>query len=627
MTPVTSAVSSPVSHPDSSPDSSPVPRRVPPAAWYWVVPAILILLIQVALYVWMAPRGFDFTDESYYFHNYLHWREFTGTVTFFGAYFEWPFRAMGASIAGIRLLSLALVLASGAVLMHYLLRYAQFAAPGREAESATLRLQWPLLVAPMASAMLYFGYLATLRAPSYNLLSLCAMALATACLLRTLEQRQQGRVARLAPFLYGVALGACALSKASTALILTAAHLLFFVAVNRDWAWKRLLGIAALVTAGVALNLALLGVQFPGWLASLREGIEVMRMRGGYGALHMLKDASWEMQRALMRCGPWLLALALLLALVRRKLDATARGAISLLAVAMVAASALTITLEHQSELWLLVLGASALGLWSLELLARRGQALTRADYAELALMALLFFLPLAFSFGTNMSVLGHSAIASVFAFCAVYLRLYRLWRAGMLGGAALALAVSMLCLPALAAQWLALTDVRHTYRQHSALGAQREAVALGAQASALRVDQRTAGTLRDIAQMVARAGFKPGQDMLDLSGDGPGVIYAVGAKPLGTPWMIGGYPGSAAAAGRVMSRIDPGALRGAWLLTSSNNPRRILGWEPMLAARVGAAPAHALAASIDVAPPYPWFGDAGQTVNLQLWKPVAAPR
>jgi hypothetical protein len=265
---------------------SPVSAAGSPAAGSarWALPALIILLVQVALYIWMAPRGFEFTDESYYLHNFLHWREFTGTVTFFGAYFEWPFRAMGTSIAGIRILSLLLVLACGAVLMHQVLRFSlreQFAQT--EARGESVPHVWWYLVSPMASAMLYFGYFTTLRAPSYNLLSLCTMALATACLLRTLEQQEGGRASRVAPLLYGAALGACFLSKATTSLLLVLAHGLFFFAVNRVWAWKRLLEIFFLILVGFAVNFVVLTVEFPGWLHSLREGIEIMRVRGGYG--------------------------------------------------------------------------------------------------------------------------------------------------------------------------------------------------------------------------------------------------------------------------------------------------------------------------------------------------------
>jgi hypothetical protein len=588
----------------------------------WALPALAILLVQVALYLWMAPRGFDFTDESFYFNNYLHWREFTGTVTFFGAYFEWPFRAMGTNIVAIRILSLLLVLACGAVLMHQVLRFSMREQFGH---GARLPQAWWYLVAPMASSMLYFGYLTTLRAPSYNLLSLCTMAIATACLLRTLEQQAAGRASRGAPLLYGVALGACFLSKATTSLILVLAHALFFIAVNRSWAWKRLLEIFFLILAGVAANLVVLTAEFPGWLHSLREGIELMRVRGGYGIVDMLRELSWELQRMLIQTAPWLLLLGLLLALVRRNLGVASRSTISLLALGLVAASALTLASAHQTKLWLFVMAATGLGLWSLELLARPGRRMTRSDYTELALMALLFLLPLAFSFGTNMSILGHSAIASVFAFCAVYLRLYRLAHQGLLHRAALGASVCLLCVPALVSQLLALTDVRFTYRQLSPLGEQNVAVALGAPATVLRVDPRTDKSLQDILAMARRVGFRPGQGVLDLSGDGPGVIYAMGANPLGAPWMIGGYPGSAAAAERVIEKLDLASVRSAWLLTSTNNPRRIPGWESMVARRTGPG-SHRLVASIDIASPYAWDPGAPKTVNLQLWEPATRP-
>lgn len=610
--------------------NSVVPSRAsaPPAA-RWGVPALVILMVQVALYTWMAPRGFDFTDEAYYFHNFLYWRDFTGTVTFFGAYFEWPFRAIGGSIAGMRILSLLLVLASSAVLMQQVLRFDKREASPivEKGGEGILHAAWWYLIAPMASAMLYFGYLTTLRAPSYNLLCLCTMALSTACLLRALEQQAVGHSSRIAPLLYGAALGACFLSKATTALTLVVTHFVFFISVNRSWEWKRLAEIFTLVAVGFCTNLVVLTLAYPGWPHSLKEGIEVLRARGGYGMADMVRSLSWELQRALMRIGPWLVLLGLLLVVVRHTLVTAQRRTISLLVLAMVGASMVTIASDYHSTLWLFAMVGTAIGLWGVERFAGRGRSTTRHIRSELALMVLLFVLPLAFSFGTNMPVLGHSVIASMFAFCAVYLRLYRLAEQGVLAGAALTGCVVLLCLPALVTQWLALTDVRYTYRQHSALGAQDYPVVLGDRETMLRVDSQTGKKLKDTTAMFSKAGFKPGQSVLDLTGDGPGVIFAVGAKPLGTPWMLGGYPGSAAAADRVIEKLDPTALRNTWLLTSTDNPRRINGWELMLARRVGAG-SHSMAGSVDIATSYSFNADARKTINLQLWRPIlSAPQ
>lgn len=598
-------------------------RNSATTAGRWALPALAMLVLQISLYLWMAPRGFEFTDESYYFHNFLYWREFTGTVTFFGAYFEWPFRAMAGSVAGIRIFSLLLVLASSAIVMQQVLRFSnrESATVGHGGEGIP-RATWWHLIAPMASAMLYFGYLTTLRAPSYNLLSLCTMALSTACLLRTLEQQAAGNSSRIAPLLYGVALGACFLSKATTALILVLLHFAFFAAVNRAWQWKRLAELFALISAGFCANLVVLTLAYPAWPSSMIEGIEVLRARGGYGFADMLKGLAWEVQRALVRIGPWIALLAVLFVVARSKLVTAQRQTISLLALGMVGASVATIALDNRSSLWLFAMAATTLGLWGLERRVPSSGRGARGVRSDFALMALLFVLPLAFSFGTNMPVLGHSAIASMFVFCAVYLRLYRLAAQGSLGGATLAGCVLLLCIPALVAQWLALTNVQYTYRQHSALGAQASPVTLGNSDAMLRVDVQTGKALNDIAAMFRQAGFKPGQDVLDLSGDGPGVIFAVGARPLGTPWMLGGYAGSTAAAGRVIEKLDPATLRNAWLLTSIDNPRRIKGWELIVAARVG-PDSHSIAGTVDIATSYTFNDNERKTINLQLWKPV----
>jgi hypothetical protein len=603
-----------------------IASSIPPSqamAPRYALPALLVLVLQVALYGWMASRGFEFTDEAYYFHNFLHWREFTGTVTFFGAYFEWPFRAMGSSITGMRLLSLLVVLASAGVLMNEVLRFSFRGADGAGSlRASALRPTFWYILAPMASAMLYFGYLSTLRAPSYNLLALCTMAVMTACMLRAIETQRAGASPRVAPFLYGLALGTCFLSKASTAALAVLAHLVFFVAVNRDWKLNWLLKMVALVCAGFALNLLVLTAAYPGWVESMREGMELSRLRDTkYGFGKMFFTMRWEIQLALTAIGPWLLGAAALLVVLRKAL--ASRVVVSLLAIVLMAAIAVAIVADHRTRFWLIIIAAIVLALWLIEYLAARGHARQGEERRELALMGLLLALPIVFSFGTNMPLLEHSIIASMFAFCAVYLRLYRLAHMGLLAGPPLAVCLVLLCAPALLAQYLALTDVRYTYRQAAPLGEQDRPVAVGAGHSVVRVDASTERSLRSMREMVAQAGMPAGQDVLDLTGDGPGAIYAIGAYPLGSPWMLGGYPGSAVAVERVLEKTDPSRLRQAWLLTSTDNRRRMLDWQGMVARRIGPV-SHQLVGSIEIVNPHFGGRNEPRTVNLQLWRPAA---
>jgi len=586
----------------------------------WVLPTFTMLAIQVTLYLWMASRGFEFTDEPYYFHNYLYWKEFTGTVTFFGAYFEWPFRLINESIQGIRMFSLFVVLISSAALMRQVLIFLRNDGPATETAFSRVAL-----VGPMAAGMLYFSYLSTLRAPSYNLLTLCAMVIATICLLRAITQLEKQRSFRSSIVFYGIAVGACFFSKATTTLLLLTAHCVFFFFVSRSWNLKSILAIFGWALLGFLINPLLLTVQFPNWLDSLREGIQVMQMRGDYSAFAVFRHASWELQRIIISAGPWTILVGTAVFLARRKLAGASSSQLSILTILVLATNAVGIILNNKDEFWLFLTLATAVLLWVIEVLKRPHTERTAHDRKELSVAILLFVLPLAFSFGTNMPIFSHSIIASVFPYCFLFHRLYRLSSTGILSRPALAVGSCLLCLPALFYQLAALADVNYTYRQQTSLLNQESPMMVGRSESQLLVDPVTQASLRSVLSAAEKAGFKQGQSFLDFSGDGPGIIFALGAKPLGAPWIIGGYPGSASSAERVIAKVEKSALEQTWLLTSTNNPRKIDGWETILARRLGTG-SHQIAASITIASPYIWTPNMPKEITLQLWKPARQP-
>lgn len=584
-----------------------------------VLPALAALLAQVGLYLLMAGRGFEFTDESYYLHNYLHWREFTGTVTFFGAYFEWPFRMVGQDLAAMRMLSLALVMGSAAVLVSQLLRF-EF---GSQADAGNKGRRYWYVVAPLASSMLFFSFLTTLRAPSYNLLSIVTIALMTACMLRVLAVTPVRRPVLLC-FAYGLALGTCFLSKATTSVLVTLAHLAFFGVLFRHWraAWLWQ-GFAAIVV-GFALNFLMLQIAFPQWLGSLFEGIDLIRVRDGtYGPMYMFNRFRWEFQTSLYAAGPWLAAAVVALFVLRRKIRSGSPIAVSTVALSAVTAIACSIIIAPQGKSWLLVVTASTCVLWLTERWASKRQGNRYEVRRDIALMLLLLFLPFAFSYGTNMSVLAHSIIAGLFAFCAIYIRLYRLSLALLLRPAVLAACLMIMCLPSLMVQWRAWSDVAYTYRSATSMEQQDLPIKLVPTDSTVYVDPMTRKALEDLQAMAREAGMRPGQDILDLTGDGPGLIYILGGKPLGSPWLLGGMPGSDASIEQVMTKVDAEKIRRAWVLVSVDNSRRMKDWQGMLARRIGSG-THRLAGNAMVWNPHSRSPNQPRQVNVQLWTPVA---
>jgi hypothetical protein len=270
---------------------------------------------------------------------------------------------------------------------------------------------------------------------------------------------------------------------------------------------------------------------------------------------------------------------------------------------------------------WLPLLGLVVLLLWSIEVFCRKAKKSKRDGVTDFALMALLIALPIAYSFGTNMSVLDHSQMAAVFPVTAISLQLMRLARLGVLKHSALIVCLTALCLPTLAIQIRAATDIDYTYRQRRALGEQTMPVQLGPVDNTLLVDADTRKSLNSVIGAARTAGFITGEAILDFTGDGPGLVYALGGRPLGKAWLLGGLRGSSAVAANMVEMLPEEELRSAWVLSSDNNPRAIEGWQQMLEARVG-HDAHELVATVTIRAPYSWGEDAPDRLTVQIWKP-----
>ena len=63
---------------------------------------------------------------------------------------------------------------------------------------------------------------------------------------------------------------------------------------------------------------------------------------------------------------------------------------------------------------------------------------------------------------------------------------------------------------------------------------------------------------------------------MIDLTGQSPGILYAMGASNIGQPWTIGGYPGSDALAVAMLKKVTCKELAAAWLLAEPEGSRKI---------------------------------------------------
>lgn len=583
--------------------------------WHEALPVFALLLVQVGLYVWMAPRGFEFSDESLYLLGYLYWRDLLGTVSFYAAYLEFPFRMLGQSVAAIRIFTVVLLLASSAFCLreslHYWLRR----------QGSGCKTPWAAVAVGMAASLFYFGYLRTLRAPSYNLLVLCSMLVSTGSLLRLLNPALSMGHARAAALLCGLAVGVCGLNKATSGVLLLAAHALFFALANHDWRFVRLRRLLVWSLAGTAANLIVLHLAQPTWPEMLLRGVEATALKSSHDLATLTAHLGRDVKTMAVQVLPLIFFAEVALFLLTRWSVPGSRSPRSLFVVAVLAGCVGGLMHWWLYQWWQALLGVTFLMFWSIEVWCRKPEELTRSDVTDLVFAGLLFALPLAYSFGTDMPVLRHSQMAAVFPVAAVVLQLQRLAQLGLLARPGLAACLAALCLPTLQIQSRAATELKYTYRQFSPLGQQRLPVPLGPKQEVLLVDTQTREILHSITAAARAAGFAAGDAILDFTGDFPGLAYALGGRPVGSSWLIGGYPGSEAMAAYVLGQLPPETLRRSWLLSSENSPRAIKIWHQILAARVGSN-AHGLVATVNIRAPYRRQKDDPETLAISLWKP-----
>jgi hypothetical protein len=585
------------------------------------LPTAVLLATSLLAFAWLARRGFEVTDEAFYLLHLQHWRKTEAAVGFYGLYFEWLLRGVGGDVAYVRIAGWVVLVASAAYATGEVLGYCS---------RDVVATRWPFQLAGAAFSLSYYSYLSTLRVPSYNLAVLVFALLATAVLLRAhrLPEDETGWSRAALPVTYGAAVTACAISKPTAGLLLAPLHLMFLLASGRGWrlagSW-RFLGWSLL---GAVLSLAGLQLANPGWPTVVSSGLHMLAAYGshGDGVGSLARLLVWQVRQLLVAGAPAAAVLGLVylcLTVLARQLRVHRLGAAELLAIGAVVWFVLGIS---DREAWWLV-AVVAVGAMLLQMSKEVDPAVGTSVEPPVRLLPCLGMLmctPFALSFGTNNSIATHASINAVFAGMALLVCLHGLYRRGCLGGPAVAVALALLSVPGVFPQWRSSVDAGATFRLASPLAAQVHRVKVGLGGHELLVDETTRTTLDSLLSTAHAAGWKPGEAMLDLTGDGPGWVYALGATPFGVPWLLGGYPGSSLAARQLVTRIDADRLREAWLLTSEDNPRRIKEWQTILEGKVGRG-SHVPAGSVLVHSGYRTYREPRDNWTLRLWKPAQA--
>lgn len=114
-----------------------------------------------------------------------------------------------------------------------------------------------------------------------------------------------------------------------------------------------------------------------------------------------------------------------------------------------------------------------------------------------------------------------------------------------------------------------------HPYRGTGPLSAETTPVQIGQGKAAVYINGETANYIEALQRLVRDAGFVFDTPMIDLTGHYPGALFALGAKPAGAAWLIGGYPGSTVLAMRMLDQLSCSEVARSWIVVERNGPRR----------------------------------------------------
>jgi hypothetical protein len=504
-------------------------------------------------------------------------------VSSFGYYTGILYRLAGGEVFLFRILGLGLLLAAAALFSVAVVR-----TVNRQLNIADSKAEFLGKVSfIMIGGLVYYAW--TIVTPSYNLLILAAILTAVGALLFGLEgcaSRPPESRTPLAWFgLAGLAIGLGVLSKASSAVLLASMAILVVVVWPGPSRRQRLTASIALVAGGAAIGLfhALFFQAPQAYLDAIQRGIElkaILDPRYGTGMIgRVAAELTVLVEGVANYFGWWYLLWPALLFLAGRLLEGRRAKfpvieliCVTAVCVALVAtyrtgahlgaAGRFSMSVTYLSWATLTILVGVSAAWVSLP----RIQEMDRQRSISLAVVVLLCIaMPIVFAFGSNNHIVigASTGVASLLAAILVGLSLTvkatgGRW-ASVLGMAGLAIIATL----------TVATAGVSPYRLHGSLGTQVVDTDVGTPPTRLRLDEPTHRFFVEMSRLASECGFSPGDEIIDLTGRSPGIVFALGGRSPGTAWYAGGYPGSARAIGYWLSLASRESRRGAWLLTA----------------------------------------------------------
>jgi hypothetical protein len=530
----------------------------------------IVTVVTLGWVFWYSRYGIDFTDESFYLVWMSNPFNYSVSVTQFGFIYHPLYDLLDGNIAALRQANILITFGLSWMLGNIFLK----AVFGNQSLQSAPRIVISGAIATTGAASLVFGDV-WLPTPSYNSLAFQALLIAATGLI--LADRKGSRASIAGWILIGIGGWLAFMAKPTTAAALglcTGFYLLFAGKLS-----VRFLAVSLATVVGLLVLSALtIDGSIIAFIDRLEAGAEIARIFGGGHTLAQLLRLDEfqldERSKIFLKAGTAVIFLAAYFSQSKNKV--LVHGS-TLLSIAFALSSlAIILGLTHknlnagQFQGLLIWSAPFAAILTGFSIYQFKGVfQISRPQWA-LALTFLTF--PFVYAFGTGNNYWVFGALAGIFWVLAGLVLLSPIASNPKLPALLLSLVLALQMINVA----LIHAGIEAPYRQPQPLRDNDYKFEIGKPGSALVLSKGFGQYFAEAIGLANQAQFKKGTPMIDLSGQSPGILYAIGASSIGQAWMIGGYPGSDKVAVEMLKRVSCGQLSGAWLLAEPDGPLKI---------------------------------------------------
>lgn len=511
--------------------------------------------------------GIDFTDESFYLVWLANPYLYSWSATQFGFVYHPLYLLLNGDIASLRQANILITYG-----LSWPLAFLVLSSLTNEQNKKKITLHITALGLATASLIAFDSWIPT---PSYNSLAFQALLISSIGLM--LSEKGESVRSFIGWTLTGIGGWLAFMAKPSSALALSIG-VLFYLIFSRKFS-TRMLIVALSTTLLLLISSALLiDGSITNFVNRLTTGIEFGKFLGaGHTLQHILRVDTFtlglrEKLAILILFSTSLISIYFACA---KKHSLQALSILSsLLFLFAIACFTLGLTLKTAEfgqfqalTIWGIALPIFATGVVFSQKKTNHGIS------AERWCSALVFLvMPYIYAFGTNGNYWQAGGNAAIFWLLSSLILLNPFARARN----ELVFLVPII----LATQFLTATllqkGLESPYRQSQALRLNATAIEIGMPGSILVLSNGYAKYVENAKNTALRAGFIANTPVIDMTGQSPGILYAIRAENIGQAWTIGGYPGSADLAKAALNRTSCEKIASAWVLLETDGARSI---------------------------------------------------